>query len=89
MRTTTQQDLAEINFALYLDEVFGEDVTQGVTTLDVRRSRARALILREGAADRPVTKQQTLGQAFAKVYGEPLVRVQMATEAFHENGDGV
>lgn len=83
------RDLKEINFALYLDELFGEDVTQGVTTRDIRRARARDLILRNSAADRPVTKRQTLGQAFVSVYGEPLVRVQMASEAFHENGDGV
>lgn len=89
MRRTTKQDLAEINFALYLDEIYGEDVTQGVTTFDVRRDRARALILRNSAADRVVAKNQTMAQAFAKVYGEPLVRVQMASDAFHENGDGV
>lgn len=83
MRTTTKQDLDEINFALYLDELFGEDVTQGVTTRADRLTRARALILREKAADRPVTKQQTLGQAFAKVYGEPL---QFAEQ--HETNDG-
>ncbi len=65
-------DVKEINFALFLDELFGEDVTQGATTRAVRRDRARALILRMKAADRLVGKKQTLGEAFAAVYGEPL-----------------
>lgn len=80
---TLKHDLREITFALYLDELYGIDVTQGETTLEVRKQRARDLILRYGAADRPVAKGQTLGEAFHRVYGEPLVVEK------HENGDGV
>lgn len=80
---TLKHDLNEINFALYLDELYGIDVTQGETTLEVRKARAREVILKHGAADRVVAKGQTLGEAFHRVYGVPLILQQ------HENGDGV
>ena len=84
--TNLSTDIREITFALYLDELYGIDVTQGETTLAIRKARARDLILRNHAADRVVAKGQTLGQAFAKVYGEPLVPELFPVE--HENGDG-
>lgn len=72
-RTNLSTDIREIEFALYLDELYSADITQGETTLDVRKARARAIILAHNAAERAVTKSQTLGQAFRAVYGEELV----------------
>lgn len=83
-----KQDSNEIRFALYLDELFGVDVTQGETTPGIRKARARDVILRNGAADRPVAKGQTLGEAFERVYGETLIADLFHVE-HHENGDGV
>lgn len=84
--TNLSTDIREITFALYLDELYGIDVTQGETTLAIRKARARDLILRHGAADRVVAKGQTLGEAFHRVYGETLVADLFHVE--HENGDG-
>ena len=84
--TNLSTDIREITFALYLDELYGIDVTQGETTLEVRKLRARDLILRHGAADRPVARGQTLGEAFHRVYGEPLVADLFHVE--HETNDG-
>lgn len=80
-------DIREINFALYLDELYGIDVTQGDTTLAIRKARARDVILRNNAADRVVAKGQTLGEAFHRVYGEALVADLFPVQ--RENGDGV
>ena len=79
-------DIREINFALYLDEIYGIDVTEGDTTLAIRKARARDVILRNNAADRVVAKGQTMGQAFAKVYGEALVADLFPVQ--HESNDG-
>jgi hypothetical protein len=81
-----QRDLREINFALYLDELYGIDVTQGETTTAIRKARARDVILRHGAADRQVAKGQTLGEAFHRVYGETLVADLFPSQ--HEVNDG-
>lgn len=83
---TLKHDLNEINFALYLDELFGIDVTQGDTTLAIRKARARDVILRNGAADRVVAKGQTLGEAFHRVYGETLIADLFPVQ--HESNDG-
>jgi hypothetical protein len=83
-----KSDLNEIAFCGHLDELYGEDITQGVTTTTQRRDRARNLITRMGAADRLVGRKQTLGQAFERVWGEPLVTGAWIIDR-HENGDGV
>lgn len=79
-----QADVAEIRFCACLDELFGEDVTQGDTTREKRRELCRELIVRNGAGQRPVGRRQTLAEAFERVYGEPLFHVE-----HHENNDGV
>ena len=84
--TNLSTDLREINFALYLDELYGVDVTQGDTTLAIRKARARDVILRNGAADRVVAKGQTLGEAFRRVYHEDLVADLFPVQ--HESNDG-
>jgi hypothetical protein len=61
-------------------------VTQGETTLAIRKARARDLILRQGAVDRAVAKGQTLGEAFHRVYGEALVVDLFPVQ--HEPNDG-
>jgi hypothetical protein len=80
----SKADLAEIQFCMFLDERYCEDVTQGDTTREIRMWRARRLIERMGDADKPDGKGRTIRDAFAAVYGEALAPIH-----HHENNDGV
>ena len=85
--TLLDRDLHELAFCRWLDERYAEDVTQGVTSLPMRRQRARELILRMGEQDRPLVGKngttRTIAQAFQAAFGEPLQGER------HEWGDGV
>jgi len=84
-----REDVEELNFCLWLGERYSEDITQGETTRDVRKQRARELIRRRGEASLPLKNHatgetKTIAEVFERVYGEQLLPVER-----HENGDGV